>query len=155
MNIDKKSLDENLYNPDFIILEKYQSFSKELTRISLICLGILAYFLKNFIFENPKKEIYKEFFNNNSCILYISFSFLILSATFSIFHMYFSTDSFTHIISMYRKANENNEKGYFKEKSERNFDFKLSGYLLLFACIFLLIGIGLGAIFYLRLIKII
>lgn len=154
MNLENNKLESDLYNPDFSILTQYQDFSKELTRISLLCLGILGFFLKTLIFEDPKKSnLLKVYFNDSSCSLYLSVAFLILSATCSIFHLYFSTDSFTHIIAMYRKFKQKNEPKMHKEMHERNIDFKISGYLLLFSCIFLILGITFGVSFYIKLLE--
>ncbi|GAA5093405.1 hypothetical protein GCM10023210_23900 [Chryseobacterium ginsengisoli] len=150
-NLENKKLSSDLYNPDLAILEKYQAFSKELTRIALLCLGILGFLLERIIFPSSKDNFLNknlDIFKTSSCLLYFSIILLIVSTACSIFHIYYSTDSLTHIVSMYRKKQDGNEYGYNEERHLRDFDFKLCSRLLFTSCISLILGIVLGVIFY-------
>lgn len=148
-------LDENLYKSDFQILDKYQSFSKELTRLSLICLGTLGFLIQYMLFSDSKVDekailAVKAIFEKNCCLFYASVFSLIVSASCSIFHLYFSTDSLTHFISMLRKKQKGDDLKFNLERKLMNDDFELSGRLLLYSCICLILGIILGILFFIK-----
>ncbi|WP_191738034.1 hypothetical protein [Chryseobacterium caseinilyticum] len=142
-------LNEELYKADVEILDRYQAFSKELTRISLICIGIMGFLLKKIIFDPPTNNIcLVDNFHKLSSMLYGSLFYLIISTACSIFHLYFSSDSLTHIISICRFTENKKYDKAEKEKSLRDFDFKFCSFLLLTSCSTLIFGVLLGAFFY-------
>ncbi|WP_343697871.1 hypothetical protein [Flavobacterium sp.] len=153
-------INEDNYKVDFIILEKYQSFSAEILRLSLLGLTVYGFLITNVIFkisENKKEYIFIKPFSINKTLLFLGAVTLILTALVSLGHRYFSTDCMTHFIRGFRLRQkiseiENTELNYETrltslenslKNEELSFerDLNLCKWLLFGSCLFLIIGI--------------
>lgn len=153
-------IQEDNYKVDFIILEKYQSFSSEILRLALLGLTIYGFLITNVIFkitDTQQKNIFIAPFSSNKLLLFIGAITLIVTALVALGHRYFSTDCMTHFIRGFRlrqkllelKKNETenvDEIISIKETieiEEASFEKDLNNckWLLLAACAFLIIGI--------------
>lgn len=144
-------VDELLYKSDLAVTEKYQSFSSELLRISLIGIASIGFFYeklatnilftKQLLFSITIKEM-----------LIISLVLLATSSAFALAHRYYSSDSISYMISSlrYTKAAQNEtldlgRQNYFKNKAKkerksRNQLFNLCKYFLALSAIFMALG---------------
>lgn len=153
-------IEEDHYKVDFIILEKYQNFSSEILRLSLLGLTVYGFLITDVIFkitDSEKKYIFIGPFSANKWLLFIGAIFLVLTALLSLGHRYFSTDCMTHFIRSFRLRKrlselENQEKNEHLEiirikksikTEEMSFEKDLSHckWFLLSAGLFLILGI--------------
>ncbi|OXB25351.1 hypothetical protein B0A80_01580 [Flavobacterium tructae] len=153
-------INEDNYKVDFIILEKYQSFSSEILRLSLLGLTIYGFLITNVIFKITDKEdklMSIESFSDNKVLLLLGAVTLILAALVTLGHRYLSTHCMTHFIKGLRLrqniseiestvANDKNEfitlsKKIDNEQSSFEKNFNLCGWLLFASCLFLITGI--------------
>ncbi|OHT43970.1 hypothetical protein [Flavobacterium tructae] len=154
-------INEDNYKVDFIILEKYQSFSSEILRLSLLGLTIYGFLITNVIFKitdvDKKNFIFIKPFSGNKLLLLLGAVILILTALLALSHRYFSTDCMTHFIRGFRlrqkifeikSAQTDNKKVLNKlkktlknEKLSFEKDLNLCKWLLITSCLFLIAGI--------------
>lgn len=153
-------IEEDHYKVDFIILEKYQNFSSEILRLSLLGLTVYGFLITDVIFkitDSEKKYIFIGPFSANKWLLFIGAIFLVLTALLSLGHRYFSTDCMTHFIRSFRLRKrlselENQEKNEHLEiirikksikTEEMSFekDLRHCKWFLLSAGLFLILGI--------------
>ena len=99
----KRTLDyevpESFYKVDLELLSKYQTYSAELLRLSLLLLAGYGFLLKEFARPDTK------FLARLTCHRWLLFVGLVavgLSAAAAIAHRYFSTDGFANQVSYYR-----------------------------------------------------
>ena len=94
-------LDENVYKPDFQITDKFQAFSKELARISLLGLGAYGFLIK-LAADKPGSEFLLALQKNRWLALCGVASFA-LSAACALLHGFMSTQCLGHqlVISRY------------------------------------------------------
>lgn len=158
-------LDEDYYKVDFAILDKYQMFSSELLRLSLLGLAIFGFFIANVIFKAVDQSTYiflKPFISNKPLFILGAIS-LLLSALLALGHRYFSTDCMTHFVRRFRLrkrlaeltekdaevTDENSalitriEEQIKGENTSFEKDLSRCKWLLLSSCIILIIGITL------------
>jgi len=98
-------INEDHYKVDFLILEKYQNFSSEVLRLSLLGLTIFGFLIVNVIFkitDNEKNFVFIPSFSLYKLILFLGAVALILAALSALSHRYFSTDCMTHFIRRFR-----------------------------------------------------
>lgn len=98
-------IQEDNYKVDFIILEKYQGFSSELLRLSLVCLAIYGFLITNVIFKNTDSQgenTLLPIFLKSEVLFMFGAIVLIFAALFALGHRYFSTDCMTHFIRGFR-----------------------------------------------------
>lgn len=98
-------IDEDNYKVDFLILEKYQNFSSEVLRLSLLGLTIYGFLIVNVIFKITDKQhnfVFVAPFNSYKIVLFLGAVALILTALSALSHRYFSTDCMTHFIRRFR-----------------------------------------------------
>ncbi|MCC9019768.1 hypothetical protein [Flavobacterium lipolyticum] len=153
-------INEDNYKVDFIILERYQSFSSEILRLSLLGLTIYGFLITNVIFkitDCEKKYIFIKPFSANKLWLFLGAITLILTALLTLGHRYFSTDCMTHFIRGFRlrqkiseiksvKTKDNKvltklKKSLKNEKLSFEKDLNRCKWLLLVSCLFLITGI--------------
>ncbi|MFH6945271.1 hypothetical protein [Flavobacterium sp. FlaQc-50] len=153
-------ISEDNYKVDFIILEKYQSFSSEILRLSLLGLTIYGFLITNVLFkvtDDGKKNIFIDPFSENKILLFLGALTLIVAALVALIHRYFSTHCMTHFIRGFRmrqKLSEMEEKvinnrpelirlGESIKREGLSFekDLNYCGLLLFASCFFLIAGI--------------
>lgn len=91
---------EDNFKADFNVLEKYQEFSSEILRLSLLGLAIYGFLLTDVIFKITKNDTFiflKPFFDNKAIFITGAVA-LIMAALCALGHRYFSTDCMTHFI---------------------------------------------------------
>lgn len=156
------AIQEDNYKVDFIILEKYQSFSSEILRLALLGLTIYGFLISNVIFkipDNQQNNIFIVPFSSNKLLLFIGAIALIATSLVALGHRYFSTDCMTHFIRGFRLRQKSLElkKNEVKNVTEINIveqtikaeeasfenDLNYCKWLLLASCTFLIIGISL------------
>lgn len=140
---DDLKIEESIYKPDLEILNKYQEFSSELLRVSLIGIAAIAFFYEKHDGHMFSLDIIIWTFISVKCMLITSLFFLSLSSFCALMHRYFSTDSVTYMISSLRYANAETieildlkRKNYYKYEAEKERKkqkklFKLCRYLIL------------------------
>ena len=119
-------IDESEYKADLEVLTKFQNFSSEILRLSLLGISVFGVLLNG------------NFFNLNEIKLYIVLAIICfgLSAAFSLGHRFWSTSGFMCHIKFLRVDKQ-------QIKDRRNKRYKLSAKLMASG----VISIGLGAIF--------
>lgn len=146
-------VEENLYKVDFLILEKYQQYSAEILRITLLTMAIFGY-LPKFIADIEGKEgqnLYNTF-RNNEPLFNITVSLLLLSTFFCLAYRYFSSDNMTHHVRKLRLRNkleieeDTNKKEEIEQKIDveiKSFenDLKVSKYTLMLSTLFFFLGV--------------
>ncbi|WP_166921378.1 hypothetical protein [Flavobacterium poyangense] len=105
-------INEDHYKVDFIILEKYQSFSSEILRLSLLGVAIYGFLIANVLFKITDPVTQKKFissFSDNKMLLLLGAITLIAAALAALSHRYFSTDCMTHFIRGFRLRQKREE----------------------------------------------
>ena len=144
-------VDESLYKSDLAVTEKYQAFSSELLRISLIGIAAIGFFYEklstNILFE--KQLLFSITIKE---VLIVSLVLLATSSAFALAHRYYSSDCIAYMISTLRYTNaaQNESLGkerqsHFmteskKERKIRNKLFKLCKYFLAISAIAMALG---------------
>jgi hypothetical protein len=123
------AIDPDTYASDMLLLDKYQSFSSQLLKISISGLSVLGLFLSYFYNKEEVFLLSKE----TTYSFFISAIIFVISIFFSLSHLYVSSDSMALHIEYLRKKQP-------KLKDRRNFLLTLSGKLLLGAAISLFIA---------------
>ena len=157
-------IEEVNYKADFIILEKYQAFSSEILRLSLLGLAIYGFFIADVILKitNNNTYIFLKPFLNNKVLFIIGAIALLITALCALGHRYFSTDCMTHFVRRFRlrkklselKATKSEdidetskmiidiENKINRENESFERDLNKCKWLLSFSCIFLILGVG-------------
>jgi len=118
-------INDSKYKADLELLDRYQSFSSELLRLSLLGIAIFGILSK------------VDSFSIGSIKNYILWSILCfgLSASFALAHRFFSSKGIYHHLRYLRKE-------HLQDKTSRNWAYQFSGILLAAASLFL----GVGAV---------
>lgn len=143
-------LDESTIEHDFTMLDKFQGFSAELLRISLLGIGAIGLGASEILFPSAPNDSYSLHFSVKLMLLISLISFCV-SAASALLHRYTSADGMSwHIQAMRRYASnvpEEIDKAK-KEALERHKQYKLSqrairtsSFSLLLGTIFLAISI--------------
>jgi hypothetical protein len=116
------ALAEKIYKPDFEITEKFQAFSKELVRISLLGLGVYGFLIKMATDEPGDKHLFLEALRNHDLLALIGVVAFAASAACGLLHGFLSTKCLGHqlVISRYFGRLEgdrwdNNSKQAFRD----------------------------------------
>jgi hypothetical protein len=121
---------ENLYKADLEILDRYQGYSSELIRLSLLGIGALAFFLAQVALGEHTPASLKDWLAGLA--LGISALLFALSTACALSHRYHSTDGFTSHIKAIRSANAQppEPSEALKHANLRNRIYKVSGWWL-------------------------
>jgi hypothetical protein len=136
-------LEQNTFEHDLAVSERYQNFSTELLRLSLLAMAALGFLLKEILLTNRPGNInvlHNPVFRTGFIICLV---FLSLSAFSAMLHRYYGPDSKAcHLKSLrlYNRNAEGDKKEYEKEIAERNKKLRISKYLLLVSGLSLLAG---------------
>ncbi len=100
-SLDDFKLDENVYKPDFELTERFQGFSKELVRMSLLGLGIYGFLIKLAAEQGGDK--YLEALRIHKILATLGVAAFAISAACALLNGYFATQCLAHqlIISRY------------------------------------------------------
>ena len=147
-------VNENCYKVDLAVLERYQAFSTEVLRLSLLGIAGYGFLISNVIFRvGPGQELkYLQAFSNNKELLAAGAIALGISAATAPGHRYFSTDCLTHFVrrlrlSQYAKSTtevESLERALdtiVHEEESLAQDLRKCHKLLVLACLSLFVGI--------------
>ncbi len=156
-------IEENHYKVDFNILDKYQSFSSEILRLALLGLAVYGFLITDVIFKISKgdKLMFLQAFIQHKNLLFSGALILLGAALAALLHRYYSTDCMTHFVRRFRLRKKlaalgpqesmsdeekeelmNLEEKIATEDSSFESDLKLCKWLLIFASLFLILGIG-------------
>ncbi|HNB28570.1 MAG TPA: hypothetical protein PLR41_16505 [Alphaproteobacteria bacterium] len=155
-----ESLDvgEERYRADFEILDRYQNFSAELLRLSLLALAGYGFLMSDVVFGVRKNGetgdlLFLHAFHEHTGLLVSGAVLLGLCALTSLAHRYFSTDCMSHHIRRVRLIKRNLTEASKEKRGARDVVIEKEATLLRadFAlCRWLLIAsgglLGLGAI---------
>ncbi len=157
------AIEEDHYKVDFNILDKYQSFSSEILRLSLMGLAVYGFLITDVIFKISKNDkfLFLKPFIQHKNLLFSGALILLMAALAALSHRYYSTDCMTHFVRRFRlrkklaelklkypntKKEEieivSLEKNIVSEDESFESDMKLCKWLLIFASLFLILGIG-------------
>jgi len=152
LNLAKSDIDTERLKADFEVLDRYQSFSSELLRLSLLGIGALAFLLKE-VFTRAKSDEANPYviliFSSPSITNLVSASvvFFAIAAACALGHRYYSSDAMTYHIRYLRLRNATpsvdlpayeKQKGLVKDG--RDSAFVLSGILIALSTIALSLG---------------
>lgn len=126
---------------DVVISDRYQTFSAELLRLSLLGIAGIGFLVVNVILKDNSRQI----LNNRYFVGFLSASlvFLGLSAAGGLLHRYLATDSLAEQLIIVRLEIRNvrgDDARLEKSKNNRRKQFKRSGLSLLFSGAFLWFG---------------
>ena len=149
------ALAEDIYKVDLAVLDRYQSFSSELLRLSLLGIAGYGFLITNVVFKVTTSAGQFVFFTPFSQARFVLAGGAItlgVSATTALAHRYFSTDCITHYVRRLRQVqrlkdlSEQSEEwkkavGIIEQEqiSLKN-DLSKCKWLLLFSSLFLVLG---------------
>ncbi|HEY5039128.1 MAG TPA: hypothetical protein VIJ93_08670 [bacterium] len=115
-------LDEKVYKPDFEITEKFQAFSKELVRISLLGLGVYGFLIKMAADEKGDKHLFLQAMRDQKIPAMMGVVAFALCAASALFQGFLATKCLSHqlIISRYFGRLEGNRWDEKDKESFRN-----------------------------------
>jgi hypothetical protein len=141
-------LPDNTFEHDLALSDRYQLFSAELLRLSLLGIAAIGFLITNFVLRttspsslpvNPPRPLPEEF----KAYVILSLVCLGISAACALLHRYFGADCVAfHLESLrqdLRKASGDDIKAE-KERRGRDWRFKVSGKLLFASATFLWLG---------------
>ena len=132
---------DKTYPNDVIISDRYQKFSAELLRLSLLGIAGIGFLVVNILLKDESGQIVKD--NSFMGFLSASLVFLGLSAASALLHRWLSTDSLAEhlmLIRLEKRKAEGDVERINKARAKRKRQFKLSGLTLLFSSLFLWLG---------------
>lgn len=127
------TIEENLFKADMQLLDKYQSFSKQMLRIAVSGITLIGFFIANS--GGPNSIIKLNEYSSH--LFFISAIILTLSTLFSLGHLYYSTDSMAHFIRYIRKNDPIDHKSMVT-------NFSLSKVLIFLSAVSLFIAIAIA-----------
>ncbi|MES2727935.1 MAG: hypothetical protein V4643_12575 [Bacteroidota bacterium] len=106
------TIEENNFQPDFTVADKYIQFSSEILRLSLLGITAIATFLLLYL----KKEFGTCFTigNPEKALLFITLLLFTFSSGLALTHRFFATDSLAYLIAYLRKKDSKEKKGLIK-----------------------------------------
>jgi len=130
---------EQRYKVDFEILDRFQSFSKELLRLAFLGMAGCGFLLSRTVYAEKPQSL------PVASLLSIALAAAALSATTAcaVAHLYFSTDSMVHFVTLLRRPGDRDER------RSMICDFKISALLFQAASIFLCMGVMLVGVAFL------
>lgn len=137
---------EDSYKPDLSLLDRYQSYSGELLRISLLGLAGYGFLIKDVVMANHDTITrYEAGLRGAAWPLITGCIFLGLSAAFALAHRGLSSDAMSYLVLFLRATDDGypNARSAEKAKCERKWLvrlLKLSGYSLILSPVFLALG---------------
>lgn len=138
---------DKAFEHDLSVSSKYQAFSTELLRLSLLGIAALGFLLKEIVFNEKNSARITELSSKLSSPFTVCLSLLGLSALAALLHRYTGPDSIAcHLSSLRRykraigKNDENLWRKYWKEIRSRNKKLNQSKYLLLISGLSLFAG---------------
>ena len=96
------SIDENTYKADLAVVDRYQAFSAELLRLSLLGITGYGFLLSQIVFKGNESTLFLHSLSNYREVLGIGVFVLGLSSASALGHRYFSTDCITHYVRLLR-----------------------------------------------------
>lgn len=155
------SVEEAIYKPDLAITDRYQNFSTELLRASLLGIGVFGFLLKEVILNKEHYASYLQTFLDNKEWFVGGLGALAVSAAFALAHRYVSSDCIAYQIRYLRlktvrdhaakedpaseAARKRNEEMQ-DEKDSLEFCLKAGAHTLLLSAVALGLGIALMAV---------
>ena len=146
------------YKIDIAVLERYQSFSAELLRLSLLGIAGYGFLIANIVLKvstNGEYSLLNEL-TNNKYLLAIGAAALGISAASALGHRYFSTDCLTHFVRLLRlrktlddvtdETRKARDKIINHEEKSLDSDLFKCKWLLIFSCASLVIGVTFVAV---------
>jgi hypothetical protein len=131
-------LPDNTFEHDLAVSNRYQSFSTELLRLSLLGVAAIGFLVSNVLSKDTPKLNYPPKY-----LLFISLFCLGLSAACSLLHGYVSADTIARQLRAVRlevRREENDIQDAQKENTERQKSIRREIGLTIVSSIFLLLG---------------
>jgi len=150
-------LEKEEYEADFAVVDKYQSFSAELLRLSLLGLAGYGFLIANIVLKatsGAQGEMLLRVFLQTSTISVLSIGAVALgiAAATALGHRYFATDCITHFVRRLRAGKryaalpegDTNRAALahvvMQEQNSLERDVRLCRWLLVSASLFLIVG---------------
>jgi hypothetical protein len=151
-------LDEDLYKPDFEITAKFQAFSKELARLSLLGIGVYGFLIKMGAEEPQRGNGFLVALIAHHTLAGIGVLSFAVCAACSLFHGFLASKCLGYQLVIVRYFNrlegnrwEESNKEQFREiikkrQAEQRLVLRVGGSMLLIATLTLILGAVLVAI---------
>ncbi len=146
-------LKSDVYEADFAIVDKYQSFSAEILRLSLLGIAGYGFLIANIVLKAPDERAFLAEFSKPETVwaLIIGTMALGLSAAAALAHRYYATDCITHFVRSLRaeshkpstsKADSKRNPGEIIRDEQKSLedDVALCRYFLIASSLFLAVG---------------
>jgi hypothetical protein len=152
-------LGDESFKADFEITDKYQAFSAELLRLSLLGIAGYGFLLSHVAMKDAGPSAFFSALSNLAPVLGVGVSCLGLAAGTALAHRFFSTDCLSHQITILRllKRTESSNwteeekaedrKRLERERSDQLKDLKRCKYLLIASGLLLLVGAIAGRVY--------
>ncbi len=146
-------LKSDIYEADFTVVDKYQSFSAEILRLSLLGIAGYGFLIANIVLKAPHERAFLAEFSKPETVwvLIIGTVALGLSAATALGHRYFATDCITHFVRGLRaerhklstsKDDSKRDPGEIMHDEQKSLedDVALCRWLLIASSLFLAVG---------------
>lgn len=110
-------LPDDTIEKDFVVLDKYQAFSAELLRLSLLAIGGIGFLIANVFKLGDANGAFADFLQkaNNKISLVGSLILFGLTAAFALLHRYYSSDSIACQLHYYRMITRGLESDFTQD----------------------------------------
>ncbi len=149
---------EDRFKVDFAVLDRYQAFTTEVLRLSLLGLAGYGFLISNVVFRTlpNNDQRFLKAFNDNQLLWAAGIVALGIAAASALAHRYYSTDCMTHFVRRIRlserltsategRLNDELEDTIQKEERSLDKDLRLCHFSVALACAMLVVGIALFA----------
>jgi hypothetical protein len=140
-------LPDNTFEHDLSISDRYQSFSSELLRLSLLGIAVIGFLVTNVFWKSASRvtmtKSHLQLLSESATCIKLSIVFLGVTACCSLIHRYIGPDSIAfHLESLrrYKQQSPINLEKALDQANKRNFRFRLAEKMLLLAAISLSAG---------------
>ena len=120
------SLAEEEYKVDLEVTDRYQSFSTELLRLSLLGIAGYGFLLSEVVFKNEQSTAFFTRLSKQQISLGIGLFAFGLATAAALAHRYFSTDCITHQISILRLLKRQKQSS-LSEEEQSHLQSSMSG----------------------------
>lgn len=113
---------EDDFRADFEITDKYQAFSAELVRLSLLGIAGYGFLLSNFVLANGTRSEFFAQMASRKLPLGIGLICLGIATAGALAHRFYSTDCLSHQVTILRLLKRADREGWTDEEKQQNED---------------------------------
>lgn len=128
------------FTDDVTILDRYQSFSAEILRLSLLGVGVIGFLVTTAVQKTEPciQRVVSLSSPGVRYLLIVSLGAFGFAAAFALIHRYYSTESMACHLALERLSS--GDSGREEEKKARDIAFQISGFAIAAAPISLVVG---------------